>query len=60
MQTVEVYPAEMLCLVVIAHGSDPMATLSPEASDVPHEVLSESTHDVTGQSVVSRGVKNVK
>jgi len=58
MQTLEVYPARMLCLAVMDHGLDPMATLPPVARGVPHDVISESTHESTGQFVLSRAVKN--
>ena len=54
-----VYPAETLCLAVMAQvGLEPMATFPPVAMGVPHVATSESTHESTGQLVLSRAVKN--
>jgi len=44
---------------MIAHGlAAPMAKLPPVTRGVPQDALAESTHDVTGQLILSVAVKN--
>jgi len=58
MQISVIYPERTLCLAVMGHGLDPMATFPPDARGVPQDAISESTHESTGQLVLSVAVKN--
>mgnify|MGYP007025691068 CR=1 FL=1 len=58
MQTSYSNPALTLYLAEIAQGLEPILKLLPELREVPQLDISDSTHEVTGQLVLSEAVKN--